>query len=67
MMHGGRALRNLAHAGLDEKLMSEDPPPELVFMVPENIFGFDIQEKKWGKYTTNHYTSYILLTTAKST
>jgi len=66
-MHGDRTLQHPAHARLDDKFMSEEPPPELIFMVPENIFGFDIQEKKWGEYATDHYASYILLTTTKLT
>lgn len=54
-MHGGRNLRDLARDEPVDKLMSEkEPPHELVFLVPENIFGFDIQEKKWGKCATDY-------------
>jgi len=42
MMHGDRTARNPAHARLDDKFMSKEPPAELVFMVPEKFFGFDI-------------------------
>ena len=35
---------------LDDHIMDrEEPPDYLVYTVPENIFGFDMQEKNWGK------------------
>ncbi|CAI6336217.1 unnamed protein product [Periconia digitata] len=48
MMHGNKTLRYSPVNSVDEKTMSEkEPRADLVYMVPENIFGFDIQEKKW--------------------
>ncbi|PVI02117.1 P-loop containing nucleoside triphosphate hydrolase protein [Periconia macrospinosa] len=47
-IYGDRISPHHSKVELDDKLMSdEEPPAELVYMVPENIFGFDIQEKKW--------------------
>ena len=50
-MHGGEKEWDATGTELDETVMSEKKPPhDLVFMVPKTIFGFDIQEKKWGKF-----------------
>lgn len=42
---------------LDESLMlqSDLPSAESPYLVPENITGFNMQDKKWGKKVRNRY------------
>jgi hypothetical protein len=40
--------------------MAQDEPPEgnFIFLLPPNIFGFNMQEKKWGMWTTFNRSSH---------
>jgi hypothetical protein len=54
-MYGSGKNTNQQHTPhedeLGEQIMSCDDPPKgsFVYIVPANIYGFDMQEKKWGK------------------
>lgn len=47
---------------LDESLMlqSDLPSTEFPYLVPENITGFNMQDKKWGKLVRPGYSQSSL-------
>ena len=65
-MHPEAAISNkLLRNYLEPKVMDSEEPPDgdFLLLLPPNIFGFDMLEKKWGMLDSINPACYILLLT----